>query len=1120
MVRTLALWLIFGAFGLAVFLHFYPQAFPEAGIDFRINRNQALEIGEKALGQLGVQDLSGYIRSAEFNWHETAKRFLEKTMGLAKASEIMRREISVWYWSCVWKRPKERRWYMAAVNPDGRIIRARIFLPEEERGASLTERQARKIAEEFVQKNLQLKLSEWKLVTATQLKRPNRLDYTFVYEHEQKRFPPQAKNPATLRFDITVSGDKVTGYTLHYLRVPEWWRFEERRKQTARMVLLTLSTVAYILMLLAFLFLGLRSIAQKESIAWETVLTFPILVFALHFAVSLNYAPLWWTDYDPAKPIGTFIGNRIVSTLFGSFLSMLPLLLATTTAEFLSRDRPPDGIPLGVIVRPAFWCTKEAFTAIVVGFCVGAMHLGYVTAFYLLGRKVGIWTPLSIPDINAVATPFPFLVPLFMGLKPALDEEMFFRFAAIYLLWRLTKRFWLSAILPNIVWAFMHVGYPSEPAFARGLELTLPALFYTWVVFRYGIVASIVAHYTYNAVLTSQIFLRAQEPSLWFSGLIASVGMLSLLLPSVITFLRHRQLPSASDLQPIAPTPIPQPAVVEVAYAPYQPISRTSWAILVALAAVSFIVNLIANLRQPPFKVVAVTEINRNEAKQLATEFLRRKGVNVGQYRVAVGFSKTINEDDHEAAYILEHADRETLYRLWLEHLPFAFWVVRFFRPLEREEWFVAIRPDGRLIGHWHRIPEEAKGLKLTKADAQKQVETYLRELGVDPLAWKLIEVDSYERPNRRDWSFTYEHKTFRVAEAKLRMSVSVQGDEAHGYNVWLQVPENWVFERERFEAWTDLAIFWLLILLLVSGFVVAFVDWREGAYGYNWRLGIKFALALTPLVLLEVLNGIPDWWIIYPTTMSLALFAAIMTLFVGIALLVIFLLLMALGGFDQWIKVRLPEIPPLSLWLSRHNDPVLAETPLRHPAAWRDAVLFGYIASFAFIGLFGDSEPNSRLIHSSFLPAINFLNLTVWTTLISLVLGILWAGFYRRYIGTPKRLFIVLLLLLPVGLIGSESPSEALRNLSKWAACLFVGAIILYWLGRYVLRGNLYAWALGIALPMLLAIAVELLQSPDAFIKAQALPLLLVYLLPAISLFRVGVPSLRLNGSGSAKAE
>lgn len=76
--------------------------------------------------------------------------------------------------------------------------------------------------------------------------------------------------------------------------------------------------------------------------------------------------------------------------------------------------------------------------------------------------------------------------------------------------------------------------------------------------------------------------------------------------------------------------------------------------------------------------------------------------------------------------------------------------------------------------------------------------------------------------------------------------------------------------------------------------------------------------------------------------------------------------------------------------------------------------------------------------------------------------------------------------------------------ELDKWAGLLFIGAAILYWLGLYVLRCNLYAWALGIALSILLSIAVELLQAPDMFVNAQAFPLLVFYLLPSVSLLRL----------------
>ncbi|MFA0738782.1 MAG: hypothetical protein LKKZDAJK_001899 [Candidatus Fervidibacter sp.] len=189
MGRSLLLWVIVGVIGLTAFLRLYPSAFPEASIDFRIRPQEALQRGAQALQQLGAPDLSrGYIAAVDFHWSETAKRYLEKTMGLEAANEVMR-EIALWHYDCRWVRTGDRHIYEAGIATDGRVIWADIRLLEEATGAKLSERQARIIAEKFLQERLQVDLTQWRFISATQNKLPYRLDYTFVYEHRQKRFP-------------------------------------------------------------------------------------------------------------------------------------------------------------------------------------------------------------------------------------------------------------------------------------------------------------------------------------------------------------------------------------------------------------------------------------------------------------------------------------------------------------------------------------------------------------------------------------------------------------------------------------------------------------------------------------------------------------------------------------------------------------------------------------------------------------------------------------------------------------------------------------------------------------------------------------------------------------------
>lgn len=242
---------------------------------------------------------------------------------------------------------------------------------------------------------------------------------------------------------------------------------------------------------------------------------------------------------------------------------------------------------------------------------------------------------MEIPYTNAVVTPLPFLVPLHIGLSPALKEELFFRLAAPYLLWRWTKRWWLSMLIPGIVWAFLHVGYPSEPAFIRELELTVVALGYAWIMQRYGFTAPIAAHFTYNAVLESQLLLRSDEPFFRFSGIVPLASLLLLFLPAAITYLKHRRLSSASEVPPFTPMPIPkEPSIQPVSYAPYQPISRKIWLALIALCTIGAVTPFFSREHEN-FKPVALMEINRWEAQRIASDYLKQRGVPVKRYHVA-----------------------------------------------------------------------------------------------------------------------------------------------------------------------------------------------------------------------------------------------------------------------------------------------------------------------------------------------------------------------------------------------------------------------------------------------------------------------------------------------------
>lgn len=107
-------WLLAGMLGAWYFWHAYPRVFPEASIDLRITPREAQQRAIESLLQLQPNlDLTGWRGATAFNWDDNAKRYLEKTLGLERANELMRRGVSVWFFGCRWVREGERTEYWA-----------------------------------------------------------------------------------------------------------------------------------------------------------------------------------------------------------------------------------------------------------------------------------------------------------------------------------------------------------------------------------------------------------------------------------------------------------------------------------------------------------------------------------------------------------------------------------------------------------------------------------------------------------------------------------------------------------------------------------------------------------------------------------------------------------------------------------------------------------------------------------------------------------------------------------------------------------------------------------------------------------------------------------------------
>src|ERR1044071_9812252 len=77
--------------------NFY-RAFPEASIDFRVNRAEGEALASRFLASQQYAT-EAYRRASSFTFDDTAKTFLERSAGLERANQLMGSRIRLWRWA-------------------------------------------------------------------------------------------------------------------------------------------------------------------------------------------------------------------------------------------------------------------------------------------------------------------------------------------------------------------------------------------------------------------------------------------------------------------------------------------------------------------------------------------------------------------------------------------------------------------------------------------------------------------------------------------------------------------------------------------------------------------------------------------------------------------------------------------------------------------------------------------------------------------------------------------------------------------------------------------------------------------------------------------------------------
>ncbi len=908
------IFLLLGSVGASIAFKYHREAFPEASIDLKLTKE---EITTRSLDFLRGRNLSpeGYRRFTVFDFDDQAKIYLEREMGMEEASRLMS-SLKIWRWKTRFMKPPSTEEITVRLTPAGELVGFDHKVEEKRAGAKLSKAEAQRIAEVFLITEKAFDLINYKLVSDELTTWPNRLDYNFTWEQNDVKF-----KEATARVRVTVQGDQVGGYS-EFLKIPDQWTRDYERMRSRNDLLTFVALAMYVVMLSLALLVVTRSTREKQT-RWKAAIIIGGVVGLLVAVQSWNEMPLAFQSLPTNTPYEVWSIVIVLLALLGGFFTGIYCMLLAASGEPLYRKLAPDRVALNHLFTFSGLRTKEFFTSTLIGYGMAGIVIGYQVIFYMLARRFGAWAPMDINYDNTISTALPWIAPMAVGVMAATTEEFGFRLFAIPLMLRWTNSRWIALIVPAFLWGFLHSNYPQQPAWIRGVEVGTMGVITGWVFLRFGILATLVWHYTVDAILGALFLMRSEILSFRIAGALVGDAVLLPLIISVVFYIESRGFLKDDRLlnggedapRPAAPkaevgvetadfkVPAPPPPAPARAFPFIRPVVMR---VLAALGTIALFGSFYLRSRGTGSDItIAVTKA---QAEEKAVEYLKKRGVAADDYRRVTGFEDSIGGEGND--YLRERLDAGKVAEIYSQQIPSVFWHTRFFKPLQKEEYSVFVRPDGGVAYHSHQLDEKVPGAQLEKPEALERAEAFLKIKGVHLGDFHVVEHKLERRVARDDHTITWESNAKLAGEANHRITMGVKGDEVTGPHHFVKLPEEWKRERERTTVFPFLVVFMFVGLGLAG---VIFAARAVSRITPQWRMHITLGAVGAVLQLARAINGIPGWAMGYDTAKAwsnsvtqdaLGAFMAVMGAFIGLA---------SLGIVAEMLF--LDRFPGMSVW-------------------------------------------------------------------------------------------------------------------------------------------------------------------------------------------------------------
>lgn len=1078
------------AVSAVVIANWFSSAFPEASIDFRYDSSSSKVI---AGGVMAAQhfDTRGMKHTAVFDSDDSARIFLERSLGLKRANDVIRREVRLWYWHHRWFRPLQEEEFSVDIAPTGELVSMTRTIPESRRMPTVEAGTARRIAEAFLAK---AGAKDLELISQSERQLPARLQR--IYTWRSRSVHPAG---AEYRHTITVDGDSVSSYA-QSLKVPEEWLrnyHELRSKNNAAgnvdLIFLIATTVAALIVFVVRLRRGDLSVRFLLGVGAAT--------FILSAGANLNSYQSTLAYYDTTTSYAAYIARfAFLGVLIPSMGAAMLLIVICGAGEVLFRERLPQQLALPGLWTMRSLTSRRVFRSIILGYTLVAFFIGYQTIFYVIAEKFGAWAPAEIPyDNTLLNSPVPWLAVLFAGFFPAMSEELMSRAFSIPFFERVFRSRVLAIVLAAYIWGFGHATYPNQPFYIRGLEVGSAGVLLGFLMQSFGLLPLLIWHFTVDALYTSLMLLRSGNVYYVVSTGIASMIFVVPLMASIVLYVRNggflpddglsnAALPVTAEPEPAeerAEPPMPEPI---------RPRRGLVMALIIALA----LAILLTLVRQSSPADVVDYRITSDQAKSIAAAHLRALRQPLPA-RIAAAPVSAFRSWDAEsgreeggspdgfdevaATYMVRHGmPVGRLVEIMRTKIPTAMWTVRFFTPMEKTEYFVEVDPrTSRVTGYHKYADERAPGARLDRAAALAIATRAFAAYGASAADFDLKDALTFEQPNRRDWLFHFEQRQPLIAEATRRVSVRLMGSEVTQFATTVKVPDA-VYRDAHQQTFINVILLILRILgavsalaLVISGFIMAT---RHGVPLWKRAARVALVLSIVPVarvfmtgeLRLFTYNTSTSWdtFLVNATTNAVRL--------AGLQILMIVASVVAIFAAAPYARAV----------ISREGRARFG----RH-AALAVLTAIGLLVSGREIARFAAHRfPSMANVGEMSVPDEAVLPLPLLLDLGSAVVGaVVFAGAAAAYSAAarnwkhPRTAPVITMTTIFCLMIDS---SATLRELPMTLATSAAVAVLLWVMARHLLDGNPLAWPLAAFTTSLFESGASMVQNHRADLQLQ----------------------------------